>query len=651
MGRGQAWIGIAGVLLLALVTARMLQPNSEIAQEVSPERAAFAKENAAPALLTPVAEEPALVPNARTIVELESAPIEKTPTALALESTSTSTLRLHGRLIVLGVDGAELPPQDGRFELTSWRGDSGGLNEVEVRQGLWDVAIEDAQALTALEVDELRCGDLNPTIESPRGRAPVPDNRELVIRARVPRPTILRVVDRDAGIDLAGVQIVRAASFRVDTAAHPGSDYADRVVGRGLRSPVLIDELELDTIRRQPAQLLVGATGYAWEALKLDLSLGGERTVSLEPGGDLEVLVSGVQGDSGSHLRLRSAKGSHPALDIQLAQDGTSSFTGLAPGSYTVRAEIGEWFRSPLVLGETAVEIRAGSSVRASLVLEATPRLERANAAGVVYLPVEWKQDRVVVSLELLDTALDGSDSHSILTVEKEPVERDGLAAYRWSRQGLQAGRYELEVSDPSYSVVIDIPPGGRGNYELVVPPPAELHVLIVDAATGADVLTEKLHWNSRRPEGVSGGGLERAKRDPTGRGYRIRAPEGPIDLHLWTDDYQPYNTSVDLRQRVLEHTARLEPACGVVLKLRDRDTYVAFPEGWHGGLRALAGDGQASLTHYGSLERKMMVTEPGTYLIDPPKLSGYRQPPTATIEVFARQYTEHIVELEREHP
>jgi hypothetical protein len=47
--------------------------------------------------------------------------------------------------------------------------------------------------------------------------------------------------------------------------------------------------------------------------------------------------------------------------------------------------------------------------------------------------------------------------------------------------------------------------------------------------------------------------------------------------------------------------------------------------------------------------QRKVMVSEPGTYSIEMPKIAGYVQPPVQTIEVFAGRYTEHVVQLERE--
>ena len=90
--------------------------------------------------------------------------------------------------------------------------------------------------------------------------------------------------------------------------------------------------------------------------------------------------------------------------------------------------------------------------------------------------------------------------------------------------------------------------------------------------------------------------------------------------------------------------------ALPILLELRDGDTSLAFPSNWHEGLRAVTGNGQQSLMRAGAFQRQMMVTEPGCYTIRAPKVPGYLEPPPQTIEVFAGRYTEHKVELEREH-
>jgi hypothetical protein len=51
------------------------------------------------------------------------------------------------------------------------------------------------------------------------------------------------------------------------------------------------------------------------------------------------------------------------------------------------------------------------------------------------------------------------------------------------------------------FSVVLDVPAGGRDDCELVLDAPVELLVLVVDDATGEAVSTDQLNWNPRRPE------------------------------------------------------------------------------------------------------------------------------------------------------
>jgi hypothetical protein len=346
---------------------------------------------------------------------------------------------------------------------------------------------------------------------------------------------------------------------------------------------------------------------------------------------------------------LRVPDGERPVVDEVLRRDGAISLAGLEPGHYLVRAEVGEWFHSPIVLGKAEVELRAGERTRVELALEAAPHQQSADAGGVVYLPAEWNKERVMVTLNLLDTPLAGGTRHFNVTAASAESDREGFNAFRWTQKNIQTGRYELGIFDPAFSVGIVLPPGGRNDIELVVPPPVELRVLLVDDTTGEEVVTDKLMWHPRFPDGVTGGGLENAARDAERHCYIIRAPACQIEVQLWSWGFLPYNSTIDLAAGVREHSIRLQRACGISLLMKDGDTPIAFPPDWEGAVKALSGKGRQSLRQHGAFEYKLMVTEPGTYSIAMPKVAGYLQPPAQKIEVFAGQFIEHVVELERE--
>lgn len=565
----------------------------------------------------------------------------------APEESHSSALELRGRLVVLDPNGVELAPPDARFQLTGWRGSRGDQLDVEVRAGVWEARFEDANGIDAIAVSAIRCGELSPTLESPRDRVPLPASGELEIRARLPRSASLRVIDAASGADLADVTIVRPASFPMDDAAHPGARFDERIVARGMRSPVALDGLRAELSQGA----LVGADGYAWALVKPDFERGGERVVALARGAELEVQVRGVDPTAHARLRLRTELHPQPVCEQILISDATFVLRGLEPATYAVQAEIGEWFREPARIGVETVTLAEGERARIELVLVAAPRIERASAGGVVYVPVEWKRERVQLVMKLLDTPLDGQETHLRVPGQRVSSERSGFEAFTWSHKAVQAGRYEFGVYAPAFSVVLDVPPGGRTDFELVVPPPIELRVYLVDDATGDPLTVDGLLWNPRRPEGVTGGGLEHAARDAENERYVIRAPASPIELHVWSWDFQPFTGAMDPTMGETELTVRLKRSCGIVLRLEDQGTAIALPEGWVGAPSAINGPGNVQLSQSTPLSPRWMLSEPGLYQLELPKLPGYRQPPVQTIEVLAGQFTEHVVQLEREHP
>lgn len=559
---------------------------------------------------------------------------------------STDALEVRGRLIVLDARDIELTPMDARMRMVAWRGASGEPLDVEVQRGNWTARVASGRSVQALSVDRIVAGELRLALETPKGQFPVSSSREIEIRARVPRPSSLRVVDVLSGADLADVTLVRLAPFPLENATHPGASYEERVVARHQRSPIALDAWR-DVLREG---VLVGSEGYAWERVKVDLERGGERRVALQRGAQLDIVVNGVDPSVHAVMRLRTASDPSPICEERLTTDTTFALRGLAPAAYTIQAEIGEWYRDRVKLGTATIELSAGEAATVTLSVGAAPKIERASAGGVAYLPTEWKRERLRLVMKSLEVALDGAPDHFVLDTSSTPSERAGYDAFRWLRNDLQIGRYELGSFDPPFSVVIVVPPEGLTDFAFVIPPPADLRVSVLDDATAEPVVVQ-LMWNPRRPDGVSGGGLDNAEYDATDRVYLIRAPVCEIELSIRSWEFAPYEGSIDLSHGQRELTIRTQRSCGFTLKLRDEEAFVAFPQDWYGSLEAVTGAGVQTLSQVGSLERKFMVSEPGRYRIELPKLSGYAQPPAPTIEVLAGRFTEHIVALERERP
>ncbi|HTF89505.1 MAG TPA: hypothetical protein VK843_13920 [Planctomycetota bacterium] len=591
----------------------------------------------------------------RDVAEAASSPEPASPVVTGVVPAAPDlSFALHGRVVVLDTHGRVLPPQDGKFKIMLWRGHVGESLHVEVHAGEWHEIIEDASTVRAIEVSELEFGDLSPTLLEPNDDIPLPSSHELEIRAQVPRGVQLRVLDAVSGVDLGDVELVSVGESSMEDAIHPGVEFKSRILGRGLNSPIAMQPFRTGIAHEfsyGQGSVLVGAPGYAWTLGQLDFSRGGDFVVSMERGGDLDVSITGIDRSAKVRLRLRSEAAESPRVDEGVSQDGTLSFLGLAPGTYTARAEIGEWFRDPIVLGESIAIVSAGARADASIVISAVPRINRVEIGGVVFVASEWKTESVTLAMKKLTTPSDGSDSHSTFELRPTPSTRPGFDEFTWKQGSVEVGKYECGTYRPSYSIVIDVPIGGRDDFELVVPPPSELSIFVVNDMTGVEAAINEVFWNPRRPEGVNSGGLEQALRDAANHRFVVRAPTCEIDLMIHSWDYLPYDGTVDLSKGVREHTVRLQPACGVILKLKDGDTLVAFPKNWYTELATVSGKGKQSMFQPGEFGQKLMVTEPGTYSVEIPKVSGYRAVPVQTIEVIAGHYTEHFVQLEREHP
>lgn len=427
-------------------------------------------------------------------------------------------------------------------------------------------------------------------------------------------------------------------------------DFNAQIELSGARSPIDLGQLH-EADRQGVDSLLIGVEGYAWSRVTIDFDLGGERLVALQPGGDLEIHVQGVDPKSGAELRIRGATETTPFVALPLGSDRTIELRNLPAREFQLRGELGDWFREPLVLGEASVTVVAGQKSTVTLQLAPAPTLELATAIGRVVVPKAWDAERALITLEPLDTPLGNGDMRRSDNRKRSAIELDGFDTFEFRFDRLQAGRYELGLHKPPYSVVIDIPPGTSDGYELRVPPPVEVIVRVVDAVSGDEALGVQLSWNPARPEGVTGGGLEPATYDATSHRYTLRAPNGPIDLMVGDWRYLPHEERIDPSLGTREHTIRLEPACGIELSLRDGDTQVPLPESWWGRPEPEAGTlGESSMMTNDHGVLRVMVTAPGAYTFELPTLAGYEPSPVQRIEVRRGEFTKHVVELVREH-
>jgi hypothetical protein len=592
--------------------------------------------------------------------EVERGEVASTADAPAVEPVvaAQSKVTLRGRVIVTQRDGTERADLDGEFSLYARVGLSDRWEPIRFQRGEWTALTTLDQASDGIRVDRMYADGIGAFVDEPHNWVSAPASGELTIRARVPDALILRVVDTTTAAHLSGVSLVRTAFSPHSDAQHPGLALDERVIATGLTSPIDVSSFSVDARLQGQSRTLVGAPGYAWSLLEVDLDRGGERTVALQRGAALTVSVRGVDPRVSEKLRLWTGDDQCPLLELPLTADGAIELDGLGAGELRVAAELGDWFKLPLVLAETSTGLRPGERASVTLDLAPAPKFETATASGLIFVAKAWAPESLDVELNLLDTKLSDSVSDRVSArVQRVTSDREGYDVFRWTSEDLQVGRYQLEVSEPCFSAVLEVSSGGRGNFEFVLDEPVELLVRVVDRDTGAALPSVDFSWAMLAADGSrTDSGRLSALQDPpfdeARRGFVVRTAPAMMILMVWGPEYGSTSDQLDVTRGVREYTFALERAGSIELTARSGNTRLAIPDGWIIAPRETSGgdaNWSRSLSDDSSLIR--IGSKPGVYELKPPRIPGYRELPLQRIEVFAGRKTEHVLEYEPERP
>ena len=612
----------------------------------------------------PVATIPAL---ATERAVLQAAPVELDEPARDTPA-NTAALRtdgpvLTGRVVVVGTDGTERHDLDGELTLILWVGNSGRNVDVPIEGGAFRLVLErvgddDARMTYAgqrFDPDVLAAAieprvprfdgyDRAVVLVEPATRYAFGDE-DVEVRLREVSTILLFVEDQDSGAALQDVTVVLSPDWTIDDMAHPGNvDAAVALVSHGV-SPVEIQPTSQQASRGNLA-CFVHSPGYAWSAVELDVSRGGERRVRLQRGGDLEVLLTRPVERPGVRLRLRAQDGeSRPRFDLPVTDQDSILIEGLAPGVFTLVVELGDWWDDPVVLARREVELVSGTRVQVQIALDESPEFETAPLSGQLIVPQGWPR-AFYLAFELLETPLDGTDGRHVL------YWRDFTSlspeTYAWDLGLVQVGSYKLTFSAAEYAITIDVGPAGRNDVVLEVPPPAVVTLFVKDQRTGEPADIDRLLWNCKRPPGVTGGGLEHADRDPTTSAYLLRVPQGTEIEVMNTDfSYEPISTSFTAEDG-LELTLETRRISAVQVELRDGDTTVPWPPDDYGNAEHLDGDGAMGIRGRQGSGLRFTVTEPGRYRVQIPTLPGFEAHDPVVVDVAEGETLEVVIPLTR---
>lgn len=567
------------------------------------------------------------------------------------ENGSPISVALNGSVSLTAWDGKRgrrmtLPVVDSRFEVGVIRTKEG----VQVMAGTEVLRELDAEVeyftLLAPEFDgyddlqlraedasqdflwkrRLEAGDLDATVELQRAGA-----------------AILEVVAEGSGEQLSEVDVYyldRAS----DLLAHP----------KGQRAPLLASAATSPfPLRRtgraatsKDAALLVGAPGFAWKKVKMDLSTSGERRVLLGPGGSLRVEHDGV---IPPRARLRLYDGGL-ALAETWPRGQLTTFAGLTPGSYRASVELGDWFADPAVLGEAVVAISAGQETTVSLELKAPTAAVVAPLSGTLIVADDRDSPPGhYLRLTRITPSATGSVAHSSLRGnELPPIEgRDGH--YSFEIPALETGTYTLSYAPLGWQQILDHPPEGTRDYVFEVPAPKDVTVRIVLAGTN-ETLTDvaRILWHPKRPAKSRGGSSNAVSLNEETGLFHLQVPHGEFTVWLNQSGYSSRPSDFDsLANGEFVFEAQKNAVCK--LELRNGGAPVPWPDEWSVELSDPTGEVRPAYLGSRGPERWFVVETAGSYTVRAPAVEGFLPAEPVNVDLVLGEERTLVIELMRE--
>jgi len=579
----------------------------------------------------------------------------------AIEDAQEEGALLRGRFEVLDQHGVLHTTASGSFVPVLWNGnhwDNG--KAVSVTEGHFQLRLAEGQELG---ISSIRLGDRQ-TWTSPEDRYSASGQEDVVIQARWPGLTILHVFGSDSGVGLDNVSVVHHG----DNLAHPGIAGPKNLIVEGASSPIEI--AAPDKMTFPVGSYWVGAPGYTWQRLTLDLSRGSERQVHLDRGG--EVLVHIARGKVGEDLLRRASLRLHvlpsasddpeqpnalpsreawgdQVFQAEVDESTPMLISGAAPGDYVALVEIGDYWDEPLVLGQTALGLEAGRVSDAWIRLEA-PQLARTPVplAGTLLLPEAWDLSSLALHFEPLDLPGGGSERrHSLFLSDMYPVaQHSGL--YRWRLPPVQPSRYLVRILSPQHQSIVDTGPNGNEAARIEIGAPADVELQLREDETGQVVCTEKVLWCCNDPEGSTGSQLNPATWSEHSQTYSFRAPAGAIRISFPDLDWRLDDPWLEVLPGPNQFVLSVAQQCGITLFLRDKGQPIPWDYllAWETVIRAE--DGNRVQQEFGPEDPgfRFVVPEPGRYVVEIQDIPGFESAAPFEIDVPMGTFVEKVIEL-----
>ena len=548
---------------------------------------------------------------------------------------------LDGSIAVIDEAEQEFCQESGFLDLTvhANAGKSPSRTRVDVVTGVWDPKATPSDDFLVTRI-VLRGRDA--ILDGERGR--VWKGREPVqLRARWLTASRLHIIDAESGDELSNVLL-----YRMDGISSPGVELPIEVggaelVGSGLVSPITIDPLTVEG-HSGANTIFAYQKAYAWGAISLDQTGGGDLYLRLKPGGDLFVQLTGPLPTPDMTVRLRRSEqsGNRKLLAeraLTLSPDKGRSgleIIGLAAGGYTASLERGNGDASQ-VLASTEVRISGGSDNRIEFEVPPIPQGAKVPVTILVRIDPSWQLDAFVLVVTDLDLPLRARERAKLI---RSPIMTQVAGgAYTYEQLFLRGGKHELYLEEARYGVECIVAPPGPQEITLTVPPCGLVSITVLDSGTGMLVPQPSLCWSYLGGSGAPGGsgcvGIP-----PSGPGrFEFRAPAGKIRIDAGggaLGNYLGDSRTIEVAQGVQEIVVELKSARRVVLSLREAERAVDWSAHYMSDIKFSDSSGPVvvwrTVLDSGSGKLTCFVASPGKYMVSLPPLAGYM--PIQDIEV-----------------
>lgn len=556
-------------------------------------------------------------PRARFRTPAPAGTMERQEPVADTRERAAAALAIRGTVVVVEQDGRRIEGESGTFQIDT--DPYSGLSDIDVSEGTWRA---DVPAGASLSIGNLILGGRKAFAEPATIEARADGVVE--VRCRWFAPAQLRVIGADDE-DLDGVELAvdeynvtwhEIAPFNLaqrEAARQEVSPASPPLWIRAGRSPV-----EVPAQNAGLNNYWVRAADHAWARVSLAQGYGGKRVVRLVRSGVLVVRVVPWDGSSAAVCLHLYRAGEH-ALSWWPDESGVALIEGLPPGRFEVRACLAfAWWRDPRVIAVADVEIEPGVTKEVLLSgREAPPSQEDVPLAGTLEIDPAWHAPKQPFDLAC-GTALD-------ITVEDEQRDIGDAAtvrieeAGRWSAGAVPPGRYCFTLGPWMWSQVIEVGPEGTTEARLVVPPPCQVEVRLVDAVTGNHIADDNdLRWRVRSPDVRRECSRERKRATCDTPGvWRFWAPLGIIDVGLYSDLFDADPIEVNLRPGT--NRIKLKAVGNFVCDLKFNEGTMPVPvqEEFARGIKATPLDGAGGIKECGTgYPCRLRFTSAGRYRI-----------------------------------